>query len=302
MSMPRMPKGNNGGFTLVELLVVILIIVILAVGLLPLFAPEITKAQYVREGVPVISNIRTKVELFRIEKNYMPGIPYDNTARKPYSSVQSITPPGSAAVNMDISYSDLSVAAGAAVTLSSAPATAVQWMEQQAAVAGNLVDIFYSGTVALNDIAGASTGFGAVSDHVWKCIDYNFNDLTGVRLRPQHVKYVVIGTAGDSYYWTVGCFGDKSGLKAGCGYAVAEFVDVQSKRKFVATFARYKAFNTTQLAFDLNMAAGTGETYVTDPTLQGFVALPPFDSLMQADANTYSTWIENMKLAGWDVQ
>jgi len=302
MRLPKMPRGN-GGFTLVELLVVILIIVTLAVGLLPLLGPEITKAQYVREGLPAIANIRVKTELFKVEKQYLPGVPYNNLAKKPYVNATSLTIAG-VPVAMNIRYSDLTQADGAALTAESADAAnAVQWMQQAEDATGDkMVDIYYSGALALNKNTGASTGIGAPSDHVWSCIDYSFSDLTGVRLRPQHVKYAVVGSAGDSYLWVVGCFGDDSGLKAGCGYAVAEFNDVVNKRKFVATFARYKPLNTTQLAFDFAMTSGSGSTYKTDTTLQGNVGLPPFDGLMTADNAGYNAWIQDLKDAGWDVQ
>jgi prepilin-type N-terminal cleavage/methylation domain-containing protein len=287
MRMPRMPKGNNGGFTLVELLVVILIIVILSVTMLPLLKPFVTKAQFAAEGVPVIGNLRTKVELFRIEKNYLPGVPTANNVPVKYGSDTN------AYTWSNLTINDLTLTLGA-------PTTANIGECVQTLLASNTTDktVYYhkSGTVELNNLDGAARTGYRLSDHVFKRIDVNYADLTGKRLRPHHMRYAVLGNRGESYLWVVACFGDGDGLEAGCGYAVAEFNDVSNQRKFVATFERYKPLSSAALSIisDFNSSRSPGSTV----WLPAFEALIPLGGL---GLDGYNRLLEGMRTSGWDV-
>ena len=295
MKMPQMPKGNNGGFTLVELLVVILIIVILSVTMLPLLKPFVTKAQYAAEGVPVIGNLRTKVEVFRIEKDYLPGVPV-GTDNKPVK----IPSTGWTTSGMTNGYtvSDLVVP-----NLSTfAAANVVQYMTMTTNLTtGKQLHKYWSGATELNDASGNPvTGVGKLSDHVFNKIDINYSDLTGRRLRPHHVKYAVVGSSGESYLWVVACFGNGDGLAAGCGYAVAEYNDIPNQRKFVATFERYKPMNDGQLGFSIT-AITPGTKWIIDNP--GSVWLPEFETLVETSSSSvkYGQLLEGMRLAGWEV-
>lgn len=289
-----MPKGNNSGFTLVELLVVILIIVILSVTMLPLLKPFVTKAQYASEGVPVIGNLRTKVEIFRIDKDYLPGVPV-GADNKPVKIASS----GWTASGMTNGYtvSDLTVPA-----LSSfSAANVVQYMTMITnSATGKQLHKYWSGATALNGNDGKPTTGLKLDDHVYNKIEVNYADLTGKRLRPHHMKYAVIGNSGESYLWVVGCFGNGDGLAAGCGYAVAEYNDVANQRKFVATFERYKPLSDGQLSFDISTISPT-VTYTTDKPAG--VWLPTFELLVEnsSAAGDYGNILKAMRLAGWDV-
>lgn len=63
---------SRSGVTLVELLVVILIVMILAVGLLPVFRRYVVESQYAAEPVAVIGHIRTQIALYQYEHNKLP--------------------------------------------------------------------------------------------------------------------------------------------------------------------------------------------------------------------------------------
>ena len=73
--MNTIVRRAKAGVTLVELLVVMLIAVILAVALLPMFKEYICKAQYNAEAVPVIATLRTKISLYQYDNNKLPQNP-----------------------------------------------------------------------------------------------------------------------------------------------------------------------------------------------------------------------------------
>lgn len=84
--------GSKSGVTLVELLVVMLIVVILAVTLTPLFRDYVERAKYVAEAVPLVGDLRTRVTLFQYEHGYFPGPEIDAATGRPTAS------PGSSGV------------------------------------------------------------------------------------------------------------------------------------------------------------------------------------------------------------
>ena len=258
-----MPKGNNGGFTLIELLVVILIIVILSVTMLPLLKPFVTRAQYAAEGVPVISNLRLKVELYRIDKDHLPGLMLVNgkvvdTAQASDTSAQNYTAPKIQSMN-----------------------DKAEMLEYANGSAPDLVTVCAS------------------SDHVFKQIDVSFQDLTGKRLRPSDMQYIVTGNTGEKYLWVIGCFGSGN-LAKGCGYAVLEYNNPDTKTKFVATFERYKPSATEQLYFRVATAPNTNET--TPGNTCATVWLPDYDTLTTCQFTTGDhAVLDNLQAAGWDV-
>ena len=63
---------SRSGVTLVELLVVILIVMILAVGLLPTFKKFVVQAQYASEPASLVGHIRTQIALYQYENNILP--------------------------------------------------------------------------------------------------------------------------------------------------------------------------------------------------------------------------------------
>lgn len=305
MNLATLKKQAQAGFTLVELLVVILIIVILSVTMLPLLKPFVTKAQYAAEGVPTIGNLRTKIELFRIEKDYLPGVPFNKQLGKPVT--KAITVQGVTGGTVDMTWSDLTTPS-ALVRTSPSELECVQYMHPCANASASTTATLYdytSGTVALTVNGASIAGVGILSDHVWKCIDANYAEMKGNRLRPNHFRYMTTGCAGESFLWVLGCFGAGDGLAAGCGYAVMEFCDVIHQRKFIAIFERYKPISTTQLAFKVptDTMGTTGSDYVTPGTaLCGLVPVPQLEIMMNAVNTSYAAVLEQLRLAGWAIQ
>lgn len=283
MRLSKMPKGN-AGFTLVELLVVILIIVILSVTMLPLLKPFVVKAQYAAEAVPIVANLRVKTEVYRVDKNHLPGLPLSDDIK------QETLPAG----NNVLKTSDLGAANGNLKIHTMYDLTAA------AGGGGAAVDTKYDNCVCDSDPNTAPVAPGAnPEDHVFTHVDVSFTDLTGKRLRPNHVQYVVCGAVGEQHLWGIGVFGDGTGLPAGTGYAVLEFNDPDHQRKFIATFERYKEGTKDQLRFS-GMNTG-GAAFVDADTSKKICWIPEFAELTGADAGDYQTALQNLRLSGWEV-
>ena len=217
--------------------------------------------------VPVISDIRTKVELFRIEHDYLPGVQTNGAGK---------------ALGMT---SDL--IRGAEIT----GTNGIQYMTGtvRKSLGRTTPEHFFCGGVEL-DSSDARLGC-----HVWKQIDTGAADLTGKKLRPRDIQYLVIKSDGDAYYWVVACFGQGlGGLAAGCGYAVAEYSDPASSRKFVATFEKYKPDFNGQLSF---FVEDSTEIDAGDFRKRGLIYLPSWTAM----TNDYDKAVEAMKSAGWRV-
>ena len=65
-------RNNNSGFTLIELMVVVVLVIVLASALVPTFKELVTKAKYA-EGISAISAINTKIKVYQVEKSCLPG-------------------------------------------------------------------------------------------------------------------------------------------------------------------------------------------------------------------------------------
>lgn len=290
-----MPKGN-GGFTLVELLVVILIIVILSVTMLPLLKPFVTKAQYAAEAVPVIGNLRTKIELFRIEKDHLPGI---------------LTADGKPSADVEIASTDVGAYyQSRLVAGTTAGGDIIQSILPDTTDNNTLKNYAFTYNDVGTDRAKAATM--NLPDHVFRQIDVDYADLTGKRLRPQHVQYVVLGNGksnGDKCLWALGAFGDGAGLAKGCGYAVLECNNPDTKLKFVATFERYKA--TKRLSQDVDDddeaqltfgGPGVGDNTKPDVDNYPYCYLPSYEALMSTEKGTVDGELTNMRNLGWSVE
>ena len=52
----------------------------------PWFRPRLVRAHYAADGIPVIGNLQTKIELYQLEHDYLPGIPIDTDTGKPIAN------------------------------------------------------------------------------------------------------------------------------------------------------------------------------------------------------------------------
>ena len=280
MNLSTFKNGAKAGFTLVELLVVILIIVILSVTMLPLLKPFVTKAQYAAEAVPVIGNLRTKVELYRIEKDHLPGIALDSTGKPVLKTVGALT---------NISFS---------VDYSSDAAVGVQSLMSVTNAVGVVGQVaWYNGTGIDPDSGSSSTW---ISTHVFNKIDVNYADLTGKRLRPDFFQYIVPYSKGEDFCWAIAVAGDGGTLPLGTAYAVLELNCSHAKAKFVATFERYKAEQTAQLILSTpNAATASGVNPISIPDVAEIFNATGDDATISGIVSGYK---EKLRLAGWDVQ
>lgn len=210
-------RKAKAGVTLVELLVVMLIVVILAVSLLPMFKEYICKAQYSAEAVPVIGTLRTKISLYQYDHGKLPANVADNTV---------------AGWEFD-SGTDKEKFEVATYTITAKPNTP-QYTN------GKMTNSGKTAPLAAGD---KKKHFGDTT-----LLDIDYQDLKGKRSLPiDYVYYNIkcLDSAGqpsktDSAY-VIGCFGSGEGLAAGTGYAVCELNLVSAGKKYIGTFERYKA-------------------------------------------------------------
>lgn len=269
--------GSKAGVTLVELLVVMLIVVILAVSLTPLFRDYIVRAQYAAEAVPVVGDLRTKIELYRYENNYLPGLP--RNANGPTANNSQLT---SAGVT---SYAQTFVTNAAGQFLPGlrtvTPGNPASW-----------------GAAAI--MADADMGYHFASD-----LNLSYENLTGSRLRPNVVYYYAArgdadsftsGTVDPGYMYAVGIFGDGR-LKEGSGYAVLEIHNPQTQTKVVATWERFRERGNP--AGQAVLAAGeyTGTAIGASTNNICWIGTP--SQLLNADKDQVDLGLAALRTAGW---
>ena len=220
--MSKLKMKARAGVTLVELLVVMLIAVILAVSLLPMFKEYICKAQYNAEAVPVIATLRTKISLYQYENNKLPANP---------SATDQVA-------SWEIDTTDKQKYVLASYTVDSGPT---------ASTVDQTTDLLTgTGKTPLSTYNhNTQTDTGQDPKHLgWTSVlDIDYQDLTGKRSRPYDYVYYKIPCDSelDSAY-IIGCFGSgRGGFAAGTGYAVCELNLVSVGKKYIGTFERYKA-------------------------------------------------------------
>lgn len=293
MRLPKMPKGD-GGFTLIELMIVMLIIMILALGALPIYKMLTTQAKYTSNAVPVCANIRTRAEAFRNEYERMPGVAVDANGVLTYPETLKY-----AGVLSQVGTSRLGLGLSLIQTLTADFAPAI-----------------FDGYDATGKPTLLSTPAGVtdLSQHLYTDLQASFEEFKSGSLRPQHFQYISIvgGNMGDARLFGIGVFGDDNGLPKGTGYAVLMFVDPTSKRTFIAQWKRWKPLSA--LARQVRFTWPGGAVAVDGHSL-GSVApseaswdessmcpIPDVANLTDPIAATYNTALSDMKLWGWTGQ
>ncbi len=227
--LDRVKLSAKAGVTLVELLVVMLIVVILAVSLTPLFRDYIVRAQYAADAVPAIGDLRTKIELFKYDNSFLPGLPRDLNG--PTQNTSELTDNG-----------------------------VTSFAQTFALATVNGVEVWRPGIIGIT--AGNPPSYGTatalttpanIGIHFATDLNVNYENFSGSRLRPNHVLYYAArgdaghtdpqaptaATAEPGYMYVVAVLGDNR-LPAGSGYAVLELHNPLTETKIVATWERFR--------------------------------------------------------------
>lgn len=294
--------GSKSGFTLIELLVVVLIITILAIALLPALDPFITRAKYAADGIPMVGNIRTQVQLFQYEKEFLPGL---------HRLVD-----GTPIVNSNTNNATILTSLGNSQLHSSTNWQAGTMPGQTMSRAGILyrqaitrTTPTWNGTWTTNNVSDYN--------HYTVDLDLAAADFEGKNVRPENFVYMAMrgGYKDNNYAYAVGVFGDGEGIKSGTGFAVVEIYNKENtdRPKMVGTFRRWRPqYRKTECKVEqLNFAlAGTENV----PAIAGpFPLGNDADSLQELADNCWidvglmstnsvdiNAAIGNMRRAGWE--
>lgn len=222
--MSKIKMKARAGVTLVELLVVMLIAVILAVGLLPMFKEYICKAQYNAEAVPVIATLRTKISLYQYDHGKLPS--------NPGNAVDQVS-------SWEFDENDKQKFVLAQYKFGEEPSGVNKLSDGTIDKCGKEPLSKFNDKNAVELLSSAQQPY-----HLgWTSVlDIDYQDLKGKRSLPIDYFYFNIPCkeSTDSAY-IVGCFGSGNGLAAGTGYAVCEVNLVSQGKKYIGTFERYKA-------------------------------------------------------------
>ena len=276
--MNKLKMKARSGVTLVELLVVMLIAVILAVSLLPMFKEYICKAQYNAEAVPVIATLRTKISLYQYENNKLP--------QNPTSTDQ--------VASWDFEASDKQKYVLGSYTLDTAPSVTIDTSTDQITDTGKT-------KLSVINTDSTSTYSGSDPKHLgWTSVlDIDYQDLKGKRSRPIDYVYYRIpcDDQTDSAY-VIGCFGSGyGGFAAGTGYAVCELNLVSVGKKYIGTFERYKAKEKTGTCPYLYL--GFTATAVNGDTVYCPQKISQTETSPDTANNNLPNVVVTMQNAGW---
>jgi len=290
--------GSRAGVTLVELLVVMLIVVILAVSLTPLFRDYITRAQYTAEAVPVVADLRTKTTLFQYDKGFLPGIP--RATGKPVENpgdgfVSDWGGPGKSLLRAD---------GGEIAVIPSQSFIAIDGSDplryQPSVIDEHSASLPEFTTLAVSD--------DDAGDHFSSDLNVDYEHFSGNRLRPNHVFYRTdhAGYKQGGHVFAIGVFGDGDGLAVGTGYAVMEIHNPTTQTKIVATWERWRAVGTDvgQITFKDSV-----EFAKTTPTTllrrENVCWIGTLEDLMantgdvDEDSATVAAALQDLAAAGW---
>jgi len=230
--MNALKRKAKAGFTLVELLVVMLILVILSVSLLPMFKEAICRAQYSADAIPVVATLRTKIGLYQYEHSKLPSNPLQNASSTEYNWDEGIV------ATWEFAEGDYEQFVPAFYTFDGDHAKPDYDGDKITDLKKSKI---YATPDDLKDFDAStwkSLHFGMTS-----VLDIDFQDLRGRHSRPvDYVYYKIPCEKETDSAYLIGCFGSgHGGLAAGTGYAVCEINLVSKGKKYIGVFERYKA-------------------------------------------------------------
>jgi len=280
-----------------------LIVVILAVSLTPLFRDYITRAQYTAEAVPVVADLRTKTTLFQYDRGFYPGIP--RATGKPVES------PGDA---FDENWPDTAAGEHATSILRDSTGADAAIPSQSFVPIANTDPVRYepavvdSSTADQPDFTVDAVNALDAGDHFSADLDVDYEHFSGNRLRPNHVFYRAdyAGYKQGGHVFAIGVFGDGDGLAVGTGYAVMEIHNPSTETKVVATWERWRPVDAQ--AGQLTFKNSDEWAMPASPVLlleENVCWMGSIDDFMTdtgdvvADSAVVATALENLAAAGW---
>jgi len=232
-----MRKRMSSGFTLIELMVVVVLVMILALAIVPTFKEIIVKAKYT-EGSAAISALRTKIKVYYIDNSRLPGVP-------------AITVENSTNMVGGASWWGTN---GTAMTAISAVTSSLPLTASSAADLINIVQTMCSKTNEMYGITAVSPANGTLvyGDPVgelskWQAdLDISMGDYAGAYFKNKDYQYAAfnagIRSASYGYVILAAGSGEKKSPPVGTGYGVMEIqnTDWSENRLLTLTFERYK--------------------------------------------------------------
>ncbi len=253
-------QTKKTGFTLVELLIVMLIIAILALGALPTLMKYVTKSKFTSSAIPAIANMRVQIQLHETQYGCLPGIGLDVDG-KPYSFA-SLEAKGSQYIQTMSAFDDTTEADSRQPTYTEI-------------VAGLRED---KPSTLLNSTADYMTY------HIFNRLDVDFGDLTGASSKPHNFQYIVPYGNGSDHCYIMACCGDGGGLPVGTAYAVMDFYHSATKTKLLAVYEKFRDYGVTTPMY-LSVESGfssphTAETFATyEWKTSPYIAVPGLGDL-----------------------
>jgi prepilin-type N-terminal cleavage/methylation domain-containing protein len=275
--------GSKAGVTLIELMVVLLIATILVIAMLPLFAPMVEEAKYTAEAKPVLSAVRTKVELYRYEHVFLPGV---------LKTGEGIPDPITAGGNTN--GSSLLPSRGGGIVQGFMPTI----------TSGDITTYTPSSSPATQPLAWVTQGV----DTVMSDLGLDYQDFSGKKMKPSHFQYRSdqAGVNNGAYWYVVGIFGGGAGggnLSVGTGFAVVEIVNPSANVKVIGTWQRYKVAKNLGGQSQIVIANSSERPSASADNAKdtGDVCwIPANSAVMSTLSPDVATALTEMKKAGWE--
>jgi len=281
------------GFTLIELMVVVLIVAILGLALAPMIGKMITRSKYT-EADAAIAAIRNDSRIFYLENSRLPGV-----APAQLEYLRNITTNIVGSSKWDSSGLTYGLLLGGYIT-----AQDVNCSQRFTSSSSN------SFTVT-DGTGGTSTNVG--TGPIQGDLKIAGHEIGGKYFKAKHYQMRVdhAGMNDNSYMYTVAALGDGSegSPKSGTGYAVMEVVcpGFGNDSKVTMFWERYEPesnmANSAQplwlecITTSDGMSQGAKVNGVTN--CPNFVPVPTFQVLQNCVSNTWGSPVNYLKYLGW---
>jgi prepilin-type N-terminal cleavage/methylation domain-containing protein len=271
-------RKSNSGFTMIELMVVIILVMILSLAIVPAFKQAAVKAKYT-EGSAAISALRTLIKVYHVENSRLPGVP-DSIVY----STNTIT--GGASWTFGTNALPSSVVALRGGTANDTERSIVQTLcaktnEQWA------IRPVASGGSLLYHTAAAYVG----SSSLWQTdLSIDVGEYAGASFKDSDYQYAAFhaGIKSPDYGYVIlaAGSGNRKAPPVGTGYGVMEILNSQwsQDRLLTLTFVRYKAVTGADSnPLFLNVGARA------DGEIGNKVVIPMWGDIVATDAGGYTT-------------